>query len=49
VLSAIGLNDSQIDSAIRFSLSEFNTLDEMEIVLDRLKTSVKDMRRMIRK
>ncbi len=48
VLKAMGLSDSQIDSAIRFSFSEFNTIEEMDQTLDRLKTAVKSMRKTLK-
>lgn len=44
VLNAIGLNYNQIDSAIRFSVSEFNTFEEIDFAVDRLKEYVKTIR-----
>jgi cysteine desulfurase len=46
VLKAAGLSDEAIDGAIRFSLSELNTIEEMDYVLDRLKKAVGDFRRL---
>ncbi len=40
VLNAMGLSPKEIESAIRFSFSEFNTREEMEYVADKLKTAV---------
>lgn len=40
VLRAMGLSDDAIEGAIRFSLSEFNTKDEMDQVLKTLKEVV---------
>lgn len=44
VLNAIGLSADQIDSAIRFSVSEFNTFEEIDFVVDRLKEYIKTIR-----
>lgn len=46
VLNAMGLKPKEIEGALRFSFSEFNTLEEMDFVLDRLKTSVEGFRRL---
>lgn len=46
VLKAMGLSDREIEGAIRFSFSEFNTLDEMDYVLDHLKNAVQGFRRL---
>ena len=40
VLNALGLSPKEIEGAIRFSFSEFNTREEMEYVADKLKTAV---------
>jgi len=48
VLKAAGLTDRQIEGAIRFSFSEFNTRDEMDITLDRLKIAVASMRKTLK-
>ncbi len=45
VLKAIGLSDELIEGAIRFSLSQFNTIEEMEYAVDCLKKSVADIRK----
>ena len=46
VLSAMGLKDKEIEGAIRFSFSEFNTEEEMEYVLSKLKEAVAGFRRL---
>lgn len=46
VLLAMGRSEKEIDGAIRFSFSEFNTMDQMEEVLDRLKTAVTQFRKL---
>ncbi len=46
VLQAMGLSFKEIEGAIRFSFSEFNTIEEMDYVLDHLKTVVKRFRRL---
>jgi len=46
VLKAMGLSDKEIEGAIRFSFSEFNTEDEMDYVLEKLKTEVKKLRKL---
>lgn len=46
VLKAMGLSDREIEGAIRFSFSEFNTVDEMEYVLDQLKNAVLKFRKL---
>ena len=40
VFNAMGLSPKEIEGAIRFSFSEFNTREEMEYVADKLKTAV---------
>ena len=49
VLKAAGLSDEEIEGAIRFSFSAFNTTEEMDIVLDCLKTSVAQIRKITRR
>ncbi|NLY71909.1 MAG: cysteine desulfurase [Clostridiales bacterium] len=44
VLSAVGMTEEEIDSAIRFSFSEFNTIEQMDYVLEKLKDAVNRMR-----
>jgi len=46
VLKAMGLSDKEIEGAIRFSFSEFNTTDEMDYVLDKLKIAVNKLRKL---
>ncbi len=46
VLKAMGLADDDIGGAIRFSFSEFNTVEEMDYVLDKLKESVERFRKL---
>ena len=46
VLLAMGRTEKEIEGALRFSFSEFNTLDQMEEVLDRLKTAVTQFRKL---
>ena len=49
VLKAAGLTDEEIEGAVRFSFSRFNTVEEMDYVIANLKKSVKDIRRVIRR
>ncbi len=49
VLKAIGLKDEEIQGAIRFSFSEYNTLDEIYYVVEKLKNHVKDLRKIIKR
>lgn len=46
VLKAMGLPAEAIEGAIRFSIGAFNTLDEVPVVIDRLKTAVTTFRRL---
>lgn len=46
VLLSMGLSEKEIDGAIRFSFSEFNTLEQMDEVLDRLTDAVKQFRKL---
>ncbi|QHI73328.1 cysteine desulfurase family protein [Aminipila terrae] len=46
VLKAMGLKDKEIEGAIRFSFSEFNTIEEMDYVLGHLKDAVARFRRL---
>ncbi len=48
VLRASGLSDRMIEGAIRFSFSEFNTIEQMDHVIDRLKTAVASMRKTLK-
>jgi cysteine desulfurase len=45
VLKAIGLTDAEADAALRFSLSRYNTEDEIGYALDRLVSAVRRFRR----
>lgn len=45
VLKAIGLTDEDANSSIRFTLSENNTIEEIDYVVDVLKRCVDDLRR----
>lgn len=49
VLNAIGLTPNEIEGAIRFSLSDLNTKDEILEVVKILKESVSDLRMIIRR
>lgn len=46
VLQAMSLNHKEIEGAIRFSLSEFNTFEEMDFVIDKVKAAVNRFRRL---
>lgn len=46
VLRAMGLKDKEIEGAIRFSFNEFNTIEEMDYVLDKVKNAVNRFRRL---
>jgi cysteine desulfurase len=46
VLLAMGLNHKQIEGAIRFSFSEFNTIEEMDVVIDKTKAAVNRFRKL---
>lgn len=48
VLTAMGLKKEEIDSALRFSFSRFNTLEEAEICVKSLEKHVPVLRRMSR-
>lgn len=47
VLNSIGLKNSEIEGAIRFSFSYQNTKEEIDYVVDILKKSVEDIRKVI--
>lgn len=49
VLTAIGLEKEYIDGSIRFSLSEFNTAEEIDFVADKLKRAVEQIRKLMKK
>lgn len=46
VLLAMGLNHKEIEGAIRFSFSEFNTIEEMDEVIDKTKSAVNRFRKL---
>lgn len=48
VLNAMGLTSDEIEGAIRFSLSDMNTEEEIIKAVDILKESVEDLRKIIR-
>ena len=45
-LVAMGLSDKEIESSLRFSFSEFNTIEEMDFVLVKLKEQVNKFRKL---
>lgn len=46
VLKAMGLSDKEIDGALRFSFSRYNSPEDMDIVADKLKNAVEHLRSM---
>jgi len=46
VLKAMGLTDREIEGAIRFSFSRYNTIAELDIVLDKLAKAVSGFRKL---
>lgn len=46
VLTAMGMSDEEIDGAIRFSFSEFNTVKEMDYVIENVKKAVENFRKL---
>ena len=48
VLEAAGLRDKEIEGAVRFSFSEYNTTEQMDYTLDKLKKAVGDIRRTLK-
>lgn len=46
VLNAMGLKFREIEGAIRFSFSEYNTIEEMDYVIDRTAFAVKKFRKL---
>ncbi len=46
VLAAMGLKPKEIEGAIRFSFSEFNTVQEMDYVIDKVKSAVDRFRKL---
>ncbi len=49
VLSAIGCNAEEIDSAIRFSLSRYTTIEDIDKTIEALKKEVATIRKYVRK
>ena len=48
VIKALGLNNKEVESAIRFSFSKFNTKEEVDKVIEILKSSLTFLRRVKR-
>ena len=46
VLNAMGLSDREIEGAVRFSFSEFNTKEEMDYVTEKTKQAVARFRKL---
>lgn len=46
VLRAMGLSDKEIEGAVRFSFSRYNTIEEMDFVLEKVKAAVSRFRRL---
>lgn len=46
VLKAMGLKDKEIEGTLRFSFGRLNTMDEMDIAIDRVTAAVKRFRRL---
>ena len=46
VLNAMGLKPQEIEGAIRFSFSEFNTVEEMDYVVGKVKSAVEGFRKL---
>lgn len=46
VLSAMGLKDKEIEGAIRFSFSEYNTIEQMDYVIDKVSAAVSRFRKL---
>lgn len=46
VLKAMGLKDKEIEGALRFSFGRFNTMEEMDVVIDRVSAAVKRFRKL---
>ena len=47
ILEEIGLNKEYMDGTVRISLGYFNNLDEVEYVIENMKQSVKDIRKIM--
>jgi cysteine desulfurase len=46
VLKAMGLTDKEIEGAIRFSMCRHNTVQEMDVVIEKTKQAVERFRRL---
>lgn len=46
VLTAMGLSAKEIEGAIRFSFSEYNTIEQMDYVIDKVSAGVKRFRKL---
>ena len=46
VLQSMGLDHKHIEGAIRFSFSEFNTIEDMDIVIEKVKAAVNRFRKL---
>ena len=46
VLAALGRSSKEIEAALRFSFCRYNTVDEMDYVLDKLEKAVRNFRRL---
>lgn len=49
VLKAMGLSDKEIEGAVRFSFSEFNTVEEMDYVAEKTIQAAERFRRLGRR
>jgi len=49
VLTAIGTDKKMIDGSIRFSLSEFNTIEEIDYTIEKVSEHVKMIRRLLKR
>lgn len=46
VLKSMGLRDKEIEGTLRFSFGRFNTIEEMDIVMDKVASAVKRFRKL---
>ena len=46
VLKAMGLKDREIEGTLRFSFGRFNSIDEMDVVADKVAAAVKRFRKL---
>jgi len=49
VLKAMGLKDTEIEGAVRFSFTYQNTIEEVDFVVEKLKKHVKELRKIIKR